>query len=468
MKYFGVILLLLVSQGLGIPDDYDYEYGDNEHVEDNQQEVAVRTPPAFNVEPEVFKPVEEDTVSIPCTSDDKTSDFVLIIEKHSMDKVDTKIIIVAGDVYFVKDPRYLLQNNVFTISNVKRSDRGKYECFYQYQNNRINVTHTLDVQFEPTIKRKQKTLDVNKGESATLECRSSGNPTPTITWSKQEGEMPSGAQEEQGTSITFENIDRHISGSYVCTAENGVGNPSSATRDIIVSYPPEIRTENEIIRSGDGGRVELVCIVHAHPAAEIQWVHDGRPVDLDSRAEVLHGGHRHLLTIEAVSNSDFGSYRCIANNALGSDEKEIHLTDAPSAPSITSDPHSAEENSYTLTWTTDSYYPIAQYKLMYRRSKANDSTDQPGEWQEVKEEPEDVQTGIARTFRHTLTDLERATDYDAVLSVSNRVKPAEEEVSFTFSTRKETADHRSTSGSDGVLMSSIIFITSLCFIKLHY
>lgn len=73
-----------------------------------------------------------------------------------------------------------------------------------------------------------------------------------------------------------------------------------------------------------------------------------------------------------MSFLDFGQF--LDNHLLS---KHLNLlvlsSDAPSTPAITSDPHSAEEASYTLTWTTDSYYPITQYKLMYRKTKVGET-----------------------------------------------------------------------------------------------
>lgn len=152
--------------------------------------------------------------------------------------------IVAGNMFLKKDKRYSIANNIFTINSVKRTDSGYYSCVYQHDNDRINVTHSLDVYYKPNIKIKQDAIDVVMGSSATLNCEATGNPNPKITWKKSEGRMPSGAEEEIGNNITFEDVDRHVGGSYVCTASNGVGSPATAQREIIVSYEPEIRTEN--------------------------------------------------------------------------------------------------------------------------------------------------------------------------------------------------------------------------------
>ena len=92
---------------------------------------------------------------------------------------------------------------------------------------------------------------------------------------------------------------------------------------LIVSFPLQ-----EIIRTGDGDRVELVCLVHAFPDAMVEWYHGSPqvPVTADSFAAVVTDGHRHLLTLEGVSEEDFGDYVCNASNSIGSTAKTIHVT----------------------------------------------------------------------------------------------------------------------------------------------
>uniref|UniRef100_A0A2P2HX06 Protein amalgam-like n=1 Tax=Hirondellea gigas TaxID=1518452 RepID=A0A2P2HX06_9CRUS len=458
MKNFGLLVcLLLVAKVVSYPE---YTYDDNQGNDDDDFDgsVDVASTPAFNVAPQVFTPEVGDTVRLPCTSDQNQTD-VLIFERKSLDNPENDMLIAAGPMFFnsKRDERFSKVDNVFIIKDIKKSDSAYYECRYQFQNNKINVTHTVIVYYQPTITPKQKRIEVTKGEQATLNCKADGNPTPTIVWNKQDGVMPSGNAKEEGLSIAFEAVDRHYAGSYTCTADNGVGTPATAMREIVVSYPPEIRTENEVVHTGNGARVELVCVVHAHPGAKVSWSHNGEPVAAATHAEVHNGGHRHLLTIEEVSDQDIGHYSCQATNDFGTTTENIYLTDAPSNPSITSGPHSAKEDSYTLIWTTNSFYPITSYELMYRKTKANESSDEPGEWMKVDEIPEEEsQDGVLRTFHQTLTDLARASDYEAELSISNEVKPAEL-VSFKFSTRKEeTTEHQQTSGTGRVSFNVLL------------
>ena len=38
-------------------------------------------------------------------------------------------------------------------------------------------------------------------------------------------------------------VDKHVEGTYLCTADNGVGESASAAMTVTVEYPPEITVE---------------------------------------------------------------------------------------------------------------------------------------------------------------------------------------------------------------------------------
>ena len=46
-----------------------------------------------------------------------------------------------------------------------------------------------------------------------------------------------------GSTLILAEVDRHVEGSYTCTASNGVGEPASSTMTLLVEYQPEIITE---------------------------------------------------------------------------------------------------------------------------------------------------------------------------------------------------------------------------------
>lgn len=46
----------------------------------------------------------------------------------------------------------------------------------------------------------------------------------------------------------------------------------------------------------------------------------------------------------------------------------LSLAGLPKRPIITSSPIGGESNSYTLTWETESYYPITESLIKYRKA----------------------------------------------------------------------------------------------------
>lgn len=426
----GLLLCLLIATAWAYPQESDYD--DYEYEEEVEEYGDL---PEFAFESQSLVAKVGETVNIPCQITEN-SPFVLLVKKAATSDAKDKLIFV-GNVKVQRDRRYKFDNNQLEISNLRASDSGTYVCRLESQPSPIELHHFLDVQYPPKVEAvSPPEHHVRKGDNVQLECKAEGNPQPVISWSRLEGRLPSGAQHEEGESMTLADVDRHVEGTYTCTADNGIGEPATASMSVIVDYEPEIITEKAIIRSGEGDTVELVCIVHARPSPTVNWTLNGMPVDLDAHAEEKDGGHRHSLRISQVTEEDFGDYVCTAHNDLGTVTGSIHMTGLPKPPHFTSDPNGGEENSYTLTWETESYYPIESYRLKYRKAKANDSTDEPGEWSEMTYDASDVETnGLMHTMKHTIEDLEPATDYHANVQIKNQFMWGENQ-QFAFSTRK--------------------------------
>lgn len=142
-----------------------------------------------------------------------------------------------------KETRFKNEDNVFKLSKVNRSEAGTYECYYQ-PHSQNKLVYVLDVQYPPSLRAKSAAEQtVEKGGSVTVECTAKGNPTPIITWSREDGRLLSGAEKEEATRMMLENVDRHVEGTYICTADNGIGDSASASMRVLVHYPPEITTE---------------------------------------------------------------------------------------------------------------------------------------------------------------------------------------------------------------------------------
>ena len=64
----------------------------------------------------------------------------------------------------------------------------------------------------------------------TLHCNATGNPTPNITWTKDN----SSSVLHQGDIYSIVNITRDAAGNYTCTAWNGVGEQKKAIAEVTV------------------------------------------------------------------------------------------------------------------------------------------------------------------------------------------------------------------------------------------
>ncbi|CAL4131286.1 unnamed protein product [Meganyctiphanes norvegica] len=432
---------------------YDYDNTDGSYEEETSLDYDNLELPSFSVDEQTYAVQEGGDVDISFAVSGPTP-YVPIVKKVSKDGKPEQLLFV-GDLKIKKNKKYELKNNVLTIRDVNKDDAGEYMYFFEVEPV-VELTHLLDVQYAPTItSQTPKNQKVNKGESVTLACEAEGNPVPKITWSRVGGHLPAGPQEE-GHSMTLLDVDRHVEGTYSCKADNGIGNPVIEEMSISVIYAPEIVTEKAIISTGEGDKVELVCIVYSRPASEVTWQKDGSSVEHEPNMEETKGGHKHTLMLQNITEEMFGDYTCHAKNEHGESEATINLTDLPTPPHFTSDINGGEETSYTLTFETESYYPITEYQINYREAKTSDSSEEPGSWMDLGSlGVEDVDTKeMTHTLKYTIGNLTKATEYEVLAAVKNQNKWSNES-SFLFSTKKDKPQsHASTSGSSSLLTTS--------------
>lgn len=68
------------------------------------------------------------------------------------------------------------------------------------------------------------------------------------------------------------------------------------------------------------------------------------------------------LILKDITADEFGDYKCIVSNGLGSDFKSIHVNDKPGRPFLES------YDNTSIFWTVESALPIDQYRVYYRRA----------------------------------------------------------------------------------------------------
>ena len=96
---------------------------------------------------------------------------------------------------------------------------------------------------QPEITTDPGSTEIIERGDVTLTCSAVGNPTPSISWTKDGSLINAGGDPrinitEQNTKLRITNVSRADDGQYRCVASNGLGNATSnpATVDVRCKY----------------------------------------------------------------------------------------------------------------------------------------------------------------------------------------------------------------------------------------
>ncbi|PNF30215.1 hypothetical protein B7P43_G02596 [Cryptotermes secundus] len=104
-------------------------------------------------------------------------------------------------------------------------------------------------------------------------------------------------------------------------------------------------------------------------------------------------GSRHTLIIRKVQASDFSNYTCMADNQIGKTRQRLELsgktlmwpvclsTGRPNPAIFVSDPRGKYRDMYNISWNVNSYTPIEEFKLSFRKLPVSSPQALPGHQQ---------------------------------------------------------------------------------------
>lgn len=111
-----------------------------------------------------------------------------------------------------------------SIINAQTEDFGMYTCKASNQLGQDSaVTHLIVVELPHFTVRPPAQLELSKHQNVTVSCQATGKPKPTVTWRKENGELPSGRSRfsVDGT-LEIWNAKEEDSGMYTCTASSAM------------------------------------------------------------------------------------------------------------------------------------------------------------------------------------------------------------------------------------------------------
>ncbi|XP_035381397.1 contactin-5 isoform X2 [Electrophorus electricus] len=231
------------------------------------------------------------------------------------------------------------------ISKVQPSDVGSYICLVK---NTVTSTRVLSPptpltlktdgimgEYEPKIEvHFPPTVLAAKGVTVRLECFALGNPVPTITWRKINGNIPKKARLRKSQAVLeIPSVQLEDSGSYECKAENSRGGTTFRGHLQVYTMPLWISMINDS-QLDSGEQLQWECRATGKPRPTYRWLRNGEPLTPQTRVGVLNGE----LQIRKVQPADSGMYQCVAENKYGSVYSSAELKILASAPVFSANP----------------------------------------------------------------------------------------------------------------------------------
>ncbi|XP_076858117.1 matrix-remodeling-associated protein 5 [Brachyhypopomus gauderio] len=213
------------------------------------------------------------------------------------------------------------------------SEAGIYRCVGSNGAGYVERTVRLEVGKEPHISNKYSSLiSIINGENLQLNCQSSGNPLPKLTWTLPSGVILTRPQ-RMGRYAIFDNGTLAVQqasvydrGAYHCESTNKFGSSSLSVAVIVIAYPPRITSgPAKVTYTRPGMAIQLNCMAIGIPKAEVTWEMPDK-THLKAGSQPRLYGNRYLhpqgfLVIQNPSSRDNGFYKCTARNVVGSDSK---------------------------------------------------------------------------------------------------------------------------------------------------
>jgi roundabout axon guidance receptor 4 len=169
----------------------------------------------------------------------------------------------------------------------------------------------------PRVRPIESRIIVNYSDSAILRCYVDSNPLPyEIIWFKNGYEI---FRQNQLSDLRIDHVERNDSGLYTCIVynrlENNLIKNGSSTIELIVQSRPILETTYSKLAAEIGQTITLTCRVTGEPKAKIFWKRNEQILPCNDIID-----DKCYLKLFQITNKDFGSYRCIAENLLGKEE----------------------------------------------------------------------------------------------------------------------------------------------------
>ena len=159
-------------------------------------------------------------------------------------------------------------------------------------------------------------------QNVSITCNATGQPQPSITWSKAFDSLPKDKAVVKNGVLTIHHVTKTDHGTFLCKAENILG-WATGTVQLVVFSPLrfKVRPPQEITPV-IGSVLHLPCMAASDLRTTITWERDQKS-SLPAAAYFLPNG---TLLFRNIKQSHQGTYICKATNALTTIEARVKIT----------------------------------------------------------------------------------------------------------------------------------------------
>ncbi|XP_022253078.1 roundabout homolog 1-like isoform X4 [Limulus polyphemus] len=273
--------------------------------------LSVRVKPYFIKEPEDVLALSNQNVDIACLVDGDPTPTV------TWHRRDGKMPIGRAQIQ---------KNKSLRITQVRTEDEGLYMCEAENAVGIASGSATLTVHSQPSFAVKPKNQRVGLNGIAKFECVASGNPPPSIFWTKEGNQALMFPENSYGRfsvtslgTLIISGVIKEDKGYYVCSALSVVASTmTKAHLDVIAVAdlpPPIIRLGPANQTLPQNTMAMLPCEAEGIPGPNIQWFFKSASVDVNNpRFSILDSG---TLQIDDLQPLDSGLYTCTASSESG-------------------------------------------------------------------------------------------------------------------------------------------------------
>ncbi|XP_030391159.1 hemicentin-2 isoform X3 [Gopherus evgoodei] len=118
-----------------------------------------------------------------------------------------------------------LQNGSLAIYGTVSDDAGRYKCVAENEVGTVEKVVTLALQSAPAFSVKPQDMAVSAGERAVLHCQATGEPAPTVEWTREEKPLQENHRVQilANSTLLISAVEEMDTGLYECVARNVMG-----------------------------------------------------------------------------------------------------------------------------------------------------------------------------------------------------------------------------------------------------